>query len=91
VDIMIPVWAAGPSAGIQQAPASELRSLQGATVALVDDNYDEAFTNELELQLREQYGALVTRLDKPNGSHPSPAALLEQAARCRVAIVGIGM
>ncbi|HSW20644.1 MAG TPA: hypothetical protein VLJ86_25700 [Ramlibacter sp.] len=88
MDIMIPVWGAASGSHIA---ASNLESLRGAAVALVDDNYDEVFTDEVELQLREQYGALVKRLAKPNGSHPSPPSLIEEAASCRVAVVGIGM
>jgi hypothetical protein len=88
MDIMIPVWTAATSAQIAD---STLDSLKGATIALVDDNYDEVFTDEVELHLREQFGALVKRFAKPNGSHPSPASLIEEAAKCRVAVVGIGM
>ena len=88
MDIMIPVW--GAAAGAQIAPSS-LGSIKGATVALVDDNFDSVYTDEVELHLREQYGALVKRFNKPNGSHPSPLSLIEEAAKCRVAIVGIGM
>lgn len=88
MDIMIPVW--GATAGAQVA-ASTLTSLRGARVALVDDNYDTFYTDVVEEHLREEYGAQVLRLNKPNGSHPSPASLIEEAARCRVAIVGIGM
>lgn len=88
MDIMIPVWEA--TAGSRIA-ASSLGSIKGATVALVDDNYDGVFTDEVERHLREHYGAVVKRFAKPNGSHPSPASLIEEAAKCRVAIVGIGM
>ena len=88
MDIMIPVW--DEDTGSQLA-ASSLGSIKGATVALIDDNYDPDFSEEVELQLREQYGALVTRLLKPNGSHPSPRALIEEAAKCRVAVVGIAL
>lgn len=88
MEFMVPVW--GVATGSQIA-ASNLMSIKGATVALVDDNYDEVFTDEVELHLREQYGAVVKRLAKPNGSHPSPRSLIEEAARCRVAVVGVGM
>lgn len=88
MDIMIPVWetSVGTVGG-----GGQLAAIRGATIALIDDNYDEAFTGELERQLREQYGVLVERFVKPNGSHPSPKAMLDQAARCQAAIVGIGM
>jgi hypothetical protein len=88
MEIMLPVWTALPRS---QVAASKLGSLQGATVALVDDNYDEDFTAELEVQLREQFKAIVKRFAKPSGSHPSPSSLIEEAALCDVAVVGIGM
>jgi len=88
MEIMVPVWER--TAGAQLAD-SKLRSIKDATVALIDDNYDPDFSDEVALQLREQYGAIVNRLLKPNGSHPSPPALIEEAARSRVAIIGIAL
>ncbi|MGE4240470.1 MAG: hypothetical protein AB7E83_08425 [Ramlibacter sp.] len=70
---------------------SKLASLQGATVAFVDDNYDASFADELEEELKRTFGALVKRFVKPWGSAPSPKELIEEAARCQVAIVGIAM
>ncbi len=88
MDIVIPAWNA--AAGLQCAP-STLASLRGARLALLDDNYDAPFTDEIEAQLTREHGALVTRLVKPNGSQPSPLALIDAAAACRVAVVGIAM
>lgn len=88
MEVMIPVW---PQASGTTAASSNLASLKGSTVAFVDDNYDEEFAEEVELNLRETYGALVKRLLKPTGSAPSPKSLIEEAAQCRVAIVGIAL
>ena len=88
MDIMIPVW---QETAKPQLAKSDLDSLKGATVALVDDNYDPSFTDQLEHKLREAYGVVIKRLMKPHGSAPSPKSLIEEAAQCRVAIVGIGL
>ena len=88
MELMIPTWGKSETS---KTVGSNLASLQGATVALIDDNYDMVYTDEVELQLREQFGAIVKRFAKPNGSHPSPRSLIEEAAQCRVAVVGIGM
>ncbi len=62
---------------------------EGATVALVDDNLDAAFTLHLEALLAERAGARVRRCVKPSGT---PASLLEAAARdAAAAVVGIGL
>jgi hypothetical protein len=70
---------------------TRLTSLKGATIALVDDNYDTEFTEELEAELQRTYGALVKRLVKPWGSAASPKELIEEAARCQAAVVGIAL
>lgn len=88
MEIMIPVWE--QTSAPQLAP-SDLQLLKDTEVALVDDNLDVAFTDQVELKLREAYGAVVKRLIKPLGSAPSPKSLLGEAAKCRVAIVGIGL
>ena len=88
MEIMIPVWIEPETAQI--APKG-LASLRGATVALVDDNYDEPFTSHLEKLLKEVHGAIVDRLIKPLGSAPSPKSLIERAAKSQVAIVGIAL
>jgi hypothetical protein len=88
MDIMIPVWQETLK---PQIAKSDLKSLQGVSVALVDDNYDPSFTGQLENKLQELYGAVLKRLLKPHGSAPSPKSLIEEAAQCRVAVVGIGL
>lgn len=88
MEIMIPVW---PDDGKTQIAKSDLKMLAGTTVALVDDNFDYSFSDELERILRDEYGALVKRLLKPLASAPSPSALIDEAAQCRVAIVGIAL
>lgn len=83
-----------PAPRAAQAPqmvASTLKSLKGISVALVDDNFDADFTEEVETALREDYGANVKRLLKPWASHPSPKELIDEAAQCQVVIVGIGL
>lgn len=88
LEVMIPVWIEPDKAQI--AP-KVLEGLRGARVALVDDNYDEPFTTHLEKLLREVHGAVVERFVKPLGSAPSPRTLIERAAQCQVAIVGIAL
>jgi len=88
MELMIPVWL---ESATPQLASSDLKSIQGAAVALVDDNYDPSFTGQLEEKLRAAYGVVVKRLMKPHGSAPSPKSLIEEAAQCRVAIVGIGL
>ena len=88
MEILSPVWsgaAAGPVA------RRRLRELAGATVAIVDDNLDIPFTTRLEALLTERAGATVKRLVKPSGTAPSPPALIDEAARADVAVVGIGL
>jgi hypothetical protein len=66
--------------------------LPGATIALVDDNLDAAFTVHLESLLTERAGAKVRRLVKPSGTAPAPADVIEAAAAdSEAAVVGIGL
>jgi hypothetical protein len=89
VEILSPVWPdRGPSRRAKQRPGT----LDGATVALVDDNLDVAFTAHLEALLAERAGAKVRRWVKPSGTAPSPPELLDEAAReAAAAIVGVGL
>lgn len=89
MEILSPVWPErGPSRRAKQRPPT----LDGATVALVDDNLDAAFTAHLEMLLTERAGAKVRRWVKPSGTAPSPPALLDEAAReAAAAIVGVGL
>ena len=88
MEIMFPVW---PDSQDIEIAKSEIRVLKGTSIALVDDNFDAEFTDEVERMLREDYGADVRRFPKPWGSHPSPKELIEQAAQCQLAIVGIAL
>ena len=88
MEILIPVYEERDEKHLAE---SKVTSLKGVTVALVDDNYDAEFTDELEAELQRTYGALVKKLVKPWGSAPSPKELIAQAARCQVAIVGIAL
>ena len=88
MEILSPVWA---SATEESAAKRRLHSLAGATVAIVDDNLDIPFTTRLEVLLTERAGATVKRLVKPSGTAPSPPALIDEAARADVAVVGIGL
>jgi len=88
MEILSPVWSTavvGPAAGRRP------RGLAGATVAIVDDNLDIPFTTRLEALLVERARATVKRLVKPSGTAPSPPALLDEAARADVAVVGVGL
>jgi hypothetical protein len=88
IEIMIPVWREKVES---QLANSTLQTLEGVTVALVDDDYDFEYTNEVEKVLGEEYGAIVKRFLKPYGSAPSPKSLIDEAAKCDVAIVGIAL
>lgn len=89
MEIMIPVWE--QSEATAQTAESRLSGLRGSRIALLDDNFDTPFTDQLEKLLSENHGAVVDRLVKPLGSAVSPKALIEQAAKAEVAIVGIGL
>jgi hypothetical protein len=89
MEILSPVWPAAPS---HRPPKSRPRTLQGATIALVDDNLDIPFTTHLEALLTERLGAKVRRLVKPSGTAPSPPELIETARDgAAAAVVGIGL
>jgi len=89
IEFLSPVW---PAATAARPAAKRPRSLEGVRVALVDDNLDIPFTTRLETLLAERHRATVRRLVKPSGTAPSPAVLIEEAARDGdVAVVGIGL
>jgi hypothetical protein len=89
MEILSPVW---PARGAPRPPRRRPQTLQGATVALVDDNLDIPFTTHLESLLTARHGVKVRRLVKPSGTAPSPPALIEDAAGdAAAAIVGIGL
>jgi hypothetical protein len=89
MEILSPVW---PDRATSRAPTRRPRTLEGVTLALVDDNLDVAFTTHLEALLAERAGAKVRRWVKPSGTAPSPPALLDEAAReAAAAVVGVGL
>ncbi len=88
MEILSPVW---PSGGAVRPPKRRPHTLAGARIALVDDNLDVPFTTRLEELLQERYGAGVRRLVKPSGTAPSPRELIDEAAGCDAAVVGIGL
>lgn len=89
MEFLSPVWPATPS---PRPPKKRLQGLQGARIALVDDNLDTAFTTHLEGLLTERAGAKVRRLVKPSGTAPSPRELIEEAAaESDAVVVGIGL
>jgi hypothetical protein len=88
MEILSPVW---PQGGGTPAPRRRPQSLEGATIALVDDNLDIPFTTHLEALLGRHYGAKVRRLVKPSGTAPSPRTLIDDAAGASAAVVGIGL
>ena len=88
MEIMVPVWPERTGAELAQ---SDLRGIKGVEVAFVDDYLDADFTDELEKQLSNEHGAIVKRFIKRAGNSPSPKPVIEEAAQCRVAIVGVAM
>lgn len=88
MEILIPIWQEDQETRIA---TSRVKALAGASVALVDDNFDAIFTDEVERILSEEHGANVRRFLKPLGSAPAPNEMIEQAAQCQLAVVGIGL
>ncbi len=90
MEILSPVWPS--SAPLRAQRAARPTHLEGASIALVDDRLDEAFTLYLEELFTERFGAKVLRFPKPLGTAPSPPELIDDAARYgQAAIVGIGL
>ena len=88
MEIMIPVWR---DSVVDRIADSDLGTLRGVEVALVDDNLDPVYTNEVERLLVADYGAVVKKFVKPLGTAPSPKSLIEDASKCRVAVIGMAM
>lgn len=89
MEILSPVW---PPSETVKVPKTRPQRLDGATVALVDDNLDAAFTTHLESLLARDYRVNVRRLVKPSGTAPAPATLIDAAAAgAAAAIVGVGL
>lgn len=66
------------------ARAPRLRTLEGATVGLLDINKPrgEQFLNRVEELLRQRGVAEVVRLRKPTFTRPAPAEVISLADRC---------
>jgi hypothetical protein len=88
IEFLSPVW---PANAAPRPAKTRPAGLDGATIALVDDNLDVPFTTHLETLMQTRYGAKVRRLVKPSGTAPSPPALIADAAEADVAVVGIGL
>ncbi len=88
LEFLSPVW---PARRNPRPAKTRPPTLQGVSVALVDDNLDIPFTTHLETLLTERWGAKVHRFVKPSGTAPSPPALIDEAAAAQVAVVGIGL
>lgn len=88
MEVLIPAW---PHDTTPQLADSTVHDLRGVKVAFVDDNFDCDFSDEVERLLAADYGADVVRFLKPLGSAPSPKELIEEAANCDLAIVGIAL
>ncbi len=88
IEFLSPVW---PVKSAPRPAKKRPASLEGATIALVDDNLDIPFTTHLETLMATRYGAKVRRLVKPSGTAPSPPALIADAAEADLAVVGIGL
>jgi len=88
MEILSPVW---PAPAAARPEKTRPRRLEGAAIALVDDNLDVPFTTHLAALLTERGGAKVRRLVKPSGTAPSPRELIDEAAGTAAAVVGIGL
>lgn len=88
MEIMLPVW---PDRDATQLAATALRSIAGVRVAFVDDYLDRELADEVEKTLGEVHGARVQRFIKKLGNSPSPTPVIEEAAQCEVALVGVAM
>jgi hypothetical protein len=88
IEFLSPVW---PASAVPRPAKKRPASLEGATIALVDDNLDIPFTAHLEALMETRYGAKVRRLVKPSGTAPSPPALIADGAEADVAVVGSGL
>jgi len=77
----------------QFAAAPRLKSLEGATVAVISNGKKNTkpFFDAMELELRKTHGvAEVVRLTKSNYSAPAEAEVLQQAEKWQAIIAGVG-
>lgn len=88
MEIMIPVWPEEASASVAKIALDTLKS---RSVAIVDDGYDPNYMDEIVTRLKSEYGANIRLFPKPHGSSGSPESLIDEAAQCDVAVVGIAL
>ena len=75
------------------APASRLKSLDGATIGVISNGKKgtKPFFDALERELVENYGvATVVRRTKPNYSAPADAEFMEEAKQWHALVAGVG-
>ncbi len=75
------------------APASRLKSLDGATIGVISNGKKgtKPFFDALERELIEKYGvATVVRRTKSNYSAPADADLMEEAKQWHALVAGVG-
>ena len=75
------------------APASRLKSLDGATIGVISNGKKgtKPFFDALERELIEKYGvATVVRRTKSNYSAPADAELMEEAKQWHALVAGVG-
>jgi hypothetical protein len=88
MEVMLPIWP--KQTELQQATA-DVASVRGLELAFVDDYLDAELADEVEKQLTESHGARVKRFIKKSGNTPSPKPVIEEAAQCGAAVVGVAM
>jgi hypothetical protein len=75
------------------APASRLRSLEGATIGVISNGKKSTkpFFDALERELVEKHGvATVVRRTKSNYSAPADAELMDEAKTWNALVAGVG-
>ncbi len=75
------------------APASRLKSLDGATIGVISNGKKgtKLFFDALERELIEKYGvATVVRRTKSNYSAPADAEFMEEAKQWHALVAGVG-
>jgi hypothetical protein len=88
MELMLPIW---PKQVEVREATADIASVRGVELAFVDDYLDAELADEVEKQLTEAHGARVKRFIKKSGSTPSPKPVIEEAAKCGAAIVGVAM
>jgi hypothetical protein len=88
MEVMLPIW---PTQTELQQATAEIATVRGVDLAFVDDYLDAQLADEVEKQLTEAHGARVKRFIKKSGNTPSPNPVIEEAAQCGAAVVGVAM